>query len=76
MVEGRNVIAVYVFQNKLDKSQEELLKTFGCVCTSPHIKVATTDASLIKKYADQFGHYHFQVRGTSAWYCGGGGVRG
>jgi len=47
-------------QNQLDKSQQELLKTFGCVCTSPHIKMATTDASLIKKYADQFGHYHFQ----------------
>jgi hypothetical protein len=55
-----------MLQNKLDKSQEELLKTYGCVCTSPHLKMATTDASLIKKYADQFGHYHFQVREVSS----------
>lgn len=45
----------------LEKSQEELLKAQGCVCTSPHLELTTTDAAVLKKKeASQLGHYHFQ----------------
>jgi len=48
-------------QEELENSQEELLKAQGCVCTSPHVKVSTTDAAILKKKeANQLGHYHFQ----------------
>jgi len=48
-------------KEELEKSQEELLKTHGCTCTSPHLELSTTDAKILKKTeASQLGHYHFQ----------------
>jgi len=47
-------------QNQLGRSQEELLRKAGCVCTSPHLDFSTTDASMMKKQAEFFGHYRFQ----------------
>eukprot|EP00091_Calanus_sinicus_P013800 TRINITY_DN3066_c0_g1_i10.p1 TRINITY_DN3066_c0_g1~~TRINITY_DN3066_c0_g1_i10.p1 ORF type:complete len:586 (-),score=167.47 TRINITY_DN3066_c0_g1_i10:160-1917(-) len=48
-------------KEELEKSQEELLKAQGCVCTSPHLELTTTDAKVLKKTeANQLGHYHFQ----------------
>eukprot|EP00092_Neocalanus_flemingeri_P006157 GFUD01006628.1.p1 GENE.GFUD01006628.1~~GFUD01006628.1.p1 ORF type:complete len:588 (-),score=139.67 GFUD01006628.1:240-2003(-) len=48
-------------KEELEKSQEELLKAQGCVCTSPHLELTTTDAAILKKKeASQLGHYHFQ----------------
>ena len=50
-------------KEELEKSQEELLKTHGCTCTSPHLELSTTDAKILKKTeASQLGHYHFQVK--------------
>jgi len=47
-------------KTQLDTSQEELLRKTGCVCTSPHIEFATTNAEHKKKHPEMFGHYHFQ----------------
>lgn len=47
-------------RNTLESSQEELLRKSGCVCTSPHIEFSTTDATFLKDYGNQFGHYHFE----------------
>jgi len=41
-------------------SQEQTLKTHGCICTSPHLEFSTTDANLLKSHAADFGHYHFK----------------
>ena len=48
-------------QNQLSKSQEELLRKTGCVCTSSILQFSTTDNDLLKKYREQFGIYEFQV---------------
>jgi len=55
-------------QNQLGKSQEELLRKAGCVCTSPHLDFATTDASFMKKHAEFFGHFSFQGMHASKPY--------
>jgi len=46
-------------KEKLEETQEEVLKAYSCACTSPHLEFSTTDAGLKRKYPDQFGHYHF-----------------
>lgn len=49
-------------RNDLTKAQGELLKSFGCECTSPRINLTTTDANILKKSeANQLGQYRFQV---------------
>merc|ERR1712080_69703 len=45
---------------QLEASQAELLKASACVCTSPHIELATTDPEILRKSeASQLGDYHF-----------------
>jgi len=56
---GNNLVTAS--KNQLGKSQEELLKAAGCVCTSPHLRFTSTDNSLLTgKHGKQFGHYHFE----------------
>jgi len=48
-------------KNDLIKSQEELLKSVGCECTSPRVNLTTTDQNILKKSeASQLGQYLFQ----------------
>jgi len=48
-------------KNDLIKSQEELLKSLGCECTSPRVNLTTTDQNILKKSeASQLGQYLFQ----------------
>lgn len=59
--EGKRVTSlVSNSQNQLSKSQEELLRKTGCVCTSSILQFSTTDNDLLKKYREQFGIYEFQ----------------
>jgi len=45
---------------QLEASQAELLQVSQCVCTSPHIELATTDPEILRKSeASQLGDYHF-----------------
>jgi len=55
------MLNICVDQNQLSKSQEELLRKTGCVCTSSILQFSTTDNDLLKKYREQFGIYEFQV---------------
>lgn len=57
-------------RNDLTKAQGELLKSFGCECTSPRINLTTTDANILKKSeANQLGQYRFQgVFNDKAYY--------
>ena len=49
-------------KNDLTKAQGELLKSFGCECTSPRLNLTTTDSNILKKSeANQLGQYRFQV---------------
>ena len=49
-------------KNDLTKAQGELLKSFGCECTSPRVNLTTTDSNILKKSeANQLGQYRFQV---------------
>ena len=49
-------------QNELSRSQEELLKSLGCQCTSSSVNLTTTDQKILKKSeANQLGQYQFQV---------------
>jgi len=46
--------------SNLETSQEELLKVYGCSCTSPHVELSTTDPQVLKKTeANQLGQYRF-----------------
>jgi len=48
-------------QSDLTKSQEELLKSMGCQCSSPKVNLTTTDQNILKKSeASQLGQYLFQ----------------
>ena len=50
-------------QNELSKSQEELLQSVGCQCSSPSLNLTTTDQNILKKSeAVQLGQYQFQVK--------------
>lgn len=62
-VERSSTVQRLVSSTKEDlaKSQEELLKSQGCACTSPRLELTTTDAKVLKKTeANQLGDYHFQ----------------
>jgi len=71
-VERSSVVQNLVSSTKqeLEKSQEDLLKTQGCTCISPHLELSTTDAKILKKTeANQLGHYHFQgMHGGHPYY--------
>lgn len=43
-----------------ETSQEQTLKTHGCVCTSPHLEFSTTTANTLKSNPESFGHFHFK----------------
>lgn len=51
-------------RDNLHKSQEELLRKAGCVCSSPHLEFKADllkDKALVSgKYGGWFGHYHFK----------------
>merc|ERR1711915_693668 len=48
-------------QKQLGKSQEELLKKAGCVCTSSRLTFTSTDSGLLTGiHGNQFGDYEFQ----------------
>jgi len=48
-------------QKQLGKSQEELLKKAGCVCTSSRLTFTSTDSGLLTgRHGNQFGDYEFQ----------------
>jgi len=50
-------------------SQEQTLKKFGCICTSPHLEFSTTDAKIQKSHPEDFGHYHFKgMHGGHPYY--------
>merc|ERR1719150_954031 len=46
-------------QNELSKSQEELLQSHGCGCSSPTLTFSTTDAKIQKEHPDYFGSYKY-----------------
>ena len=49
-------------ENELSRSQEELLKSLGCQCTSTSVNLTTTDTNILKRSeANQLGQYQFQV---------------
>ena len=51
--------------NDLVKSQEELLTTLGCQCTSAKINLTTVDQDILKRReSSQLGQYLFQVRSS------------
>ena len=50
-------------QNELSKSQEELLQSAGCQCSSTTLNLTTTDQNILSKsQAVQLGQYQFQVK--------------
>ena len=50
-------------QNELSKSQEELLQSVGCQCSSTTLNLTTTDQKILQKSeAVQLGQYQFQVK--------------
>lgn len=57
-------------QPLLPAAQGELLKAHGCTCTSPYLKLSTTDPNVVKKKeANQLGNYHFGgLHGSHPFY--------
>merc|ERR1711892_913584 len=66
---GASQAKVTQTNKKAETSQEQTLKTHGCVCTSPHLEFSTTNAKIQKSNPEDFGHYRFKgMHGGHPYY--------
>merc|ERR1719402_865486 len=45
---------------KVTEIRGAALDKFGCICSSPHLRLSSTDAKVLKNYLGSFGHFQYQ----------------
>jgi len=53
----------------MEEAQEAVLKKQGCICTSPHLELKSTDFATANGHKEFFGHYHYKgLHGAMPYY--------